>query len=172
MPDAPSGFRALSREAAMRMNVFSDYTYTLETVIQAGQKGMAITSVPVRTNPATRPSRLMSSVRGYVVKSVLTIVRIFMTYRPFRFFAVPGICLFLAGFAIGLRFLYYYLTVGGEGKIQSLILAALLLGSGFFLVVVGLVADLIAVNRNLLERLDWKVHQIEEKLGAWRRDID
>jgi glycosyltransferase involved in cell wall biosynthesis len=166
IPDAPSGFRAFSRNAAMQLHVFNDYTYTLETIIQAGQKSMAITSVPVRTNPYSRPSRLFKSIPSYLHRQVSTIVRIFMTYRPFRFFAVPGICLFTAGFAIGLRFLYYYLTVGGEGKIQSLILAALLLGSGFFLVVVGLVADLIAVNRNLLERLDWKVQQIEEKLSG------
>lgn len=166
VPDAPSGFRAFSRNAAMRIHVFSEYSYTLETIIQAGQKGMAITSVPVRTNPYSRPSRLFNSIPAYLNRQVTTIVRIFMTYRPFRFFAGPGMFLFVTGFAIGLRFLYFYLTVGGEGKIQSLILAALLMGSGFFLVVVGLVADLIAVNRNLLERLDWKVQQIEDKLGS------
>jgi len=172
IPDAPSGFRAISRNAAMQLHVFNEYTYTLETIIQAGQKSMAITSVPVGTNPDSRPSRLYKNIPTYLHRQVSTIVRIFMTYRPFRFFAVPGIFLFVAGFAIGLRFLYFYLTVGGEGKIQSLILAALLMGSGFFLVVVGLVADLIAVNRNLLERLDWKVQQIEEKLGGEKRDPD
>jgi glycosyltransferase involved in cell wall biosynthesis len=164
VPDAPSGFRAFSRNAAMRLHVFSEYSYTLETIIQAGQKGMAITSVAVRTNPYSRPSRLFTSIPAYLNRQVMTIVRIFMTYRPFRFFAGPGMFLFIAGFAISLRFLYFYLTVGGHGKIQSLILAALLMGSGFFLVVVGLVADLLAVNRNLLERLDWKVQQIEDKL--------
>ena len=165
LPDAPSGFRAFSRNAAMRIHVFSEYSYTLETIIQAGQKGMAITSVPVRTNPYCRPSRLFNSIPAYLNKQVTTIVRIFMTYRPFRFFAGPGMFLFITGFAIGLRFLYFYLTVGGEGKIQSLILAALLMGSGFFLVVIGLVTDLIAVNRNLLERVDWKIHEIEEMLA-------
>jgi glycosyltransferase involved in cell wall biosynthesis len=169
IPDAPSGFRAISRNAAMQLHVFNEYTYTLETIIQAGQKSMAITSVPVRTNHYSRPSRLFKNIPTYVQRQVSTIVRIFMTYRPFRFFTVPGILLFIAGFAIGLRFLYFYLTVGGEGKIQSLILAALLMGSGFFLVVVGLVADLIAVNRNLLERLDWKVQQIEEKLESKKK---
>lgn len=164
VPDAPSGFRAFTRNAAMQLHVFSEYSYTLETIIQAGQKGMAIASVPVRTNPYTRPSRLVASIPAYLNRQVTTIVRIFMTYRPFRFFAGPGMFLFIAGFMVGLRFLYFYLTVGGEGKIQSLILAALLMGSGFFLMVVGLVTDLIAVNRNLLERLDWKVQQIEEKL--------
>lgn len=172
IPDAPSGFRAISRKAAMQLHVFNEYTYTLETIIQAGQKSMAITSVPVRTNPYARPSRLFKDIPTYIHRQVSTIVRIFMTYRPFRFFAVPGIFFFIAGFAIALRFLYFYLTVGGEGKIQSLILAALLMGSGFFLVIVGLVADLIAVNRNLLERLDWKVQQIEEKLGSKKKDPD
>ena len=172
IPDAPSGFRAISRRAAMQLHVFNEYTYTLETIIQAGQKSMAIISVPVRTNHYSRPSRLFKSIPSYVQRQVSTIVRIFMTYRPFRFFAVPGILLFVAGFAIGLRFLYFYLTVGGEGKIQSLILAALLMGSGFFLGVVGLVADLIAVNRNLLERLDWKVQQIEEKLESKKKGHD
>ena len=165
VPDAPSGFRAFTRNAAMRVHVFSEYSYTLETIIQAGQKGMAITSVGVRTNPFSRPSRLFNSIPSYLNRQVTTIVRIFMTYRPFRFFAGPGIFLFIAGFAIGLRFLYFYLTMGGEGKVQSLILAALLMGSGFFLVIVGLVTDLIAVNRKLLERLDWKVQQIDERLG-------
>ena len=165
VPDAPSGFRAFTRNAAMRVHVFSEYSYTLETIIQAGQKGMAITSVGVRTNPISRPSRLFNSIPSYLNRQVTTIVRIFMTYRPFRFFAGPGIFLFIAGFAIGLRFLYFYLTMGGEGKVQSLILAALLMGSGFFLVIVGLVTDLIAVNRKLLERLDWKVQQIDERLG-------
>jgi glycosyltransferase involved in cell wall biosynthesis len=172
IPDAPSGFRAISRKAAMQLHVFNEYTYTLETIIQAGQKSMAITSVPVRTNPYSRPSRLFKNIPTYLHRQVSTIARIFMTYRPFRFFAVPGTLLFIAGFAVGVRFLYFYLTVGGEGKIQSLILAALLMGSGFFLVVVGLVADLIAVNRNLLERLDWKVQQIEEKLGNKKQDTD
>jgi glycosyltransferase involved in cell wall biosynthesis len=172
IPDAPSGFRAISRKAAMQLHVFNEYTYTLETIIQAGQKSMAITSVPVRTNPYSRPSRLFKNIPTYLHRQVSTIVRIFMTYRPFRFFAVPGGLLFLAGFAIGLRFFYFYLAEGGEGKVQSLILAALLMGSGFFLVVVGLLADLIGVNRNLLEGLDWKVKQIEEKLGNKKQYTD
>ena len=164
VPDAPSGFRAMSRNAAMRLHVFSDYSYTLETIIQAGQKGMAITSVPVRTNPYVRSSRLFGNLPSYIRRQVSTIFRIFMTYRPFRFFAAPGIFLFLAGLLISLRFLYFYITTGGAGHVQSLILSAMLMGGGFFLIIVGLLADLIGVNRNLLERLDWKVHEIEEKL--------
>jgi glycosyltransferase involved in cell wall biosynthesis len=165
IPDAPSGFRAISRNAAMQLHVFSEYTYTLETIIQAGQKSMAITSVPVRINRYSRPSRLFKNIPTYLYRQVSTIVRIFMTYRPFRFFAVPGILLFISGFTIGLRFLYFYFTAGGGGQIQSLILAALLMGAGFFLVVVGLLADLIGVNRSLLERLDWKIQEIDGKLS-------
>ena len=163
IPDAPSGFRAMSREAATQLNVFNEYTYTLETIIQAGQKGMAILSVPVRTNTALRPSRLVRNIPQYVGYSMLTIVRIFMTYQPFRFFAIPGAISFLAGFLIGLRFLFFYVTRGGAGHIQSLILASLLMGVGFFMLVIGLVTDLIAVNRKLLEKLDWRMQKIDEK---------
>jgi glycosyltransferase involved in cell wall biosynthesis len=108
IPDAPSGFRAMSREAALRLNVFNDYTYTLETIIQAGQKNMAIVSVPVRVNGDLRPSRLVKSIPRYVQKSILTIIRIFVVYKPFRFFMAFGLLLFLSGFAIGLRYLYYF----------------------------------------------------------------
>lgn len=169
IPDAPSGFRAMSRDAAMRLHVFNDYSYTLETIIQAGHKSMAITSVPVRTNGQLRPSRLVVSVPSYMRRQLLTILRIFMTYRPFYFFAVPGIVSFLAGFSIGVRFTYFYLfQVGPTGHIQSLILAALLMGTGFFLLVVGLLADLASVNRKLLEGLDWRVKRIEETVSSER----
>lgn len=160
IPDAPSGFRAMSRNAAMQLNVFSDYTYTLETIIQAGQKGMAITSVPVRTNADLRPSRLVKSIPGYVQRSIFTIVRIFMTYKPFRFFAFPGLLSFFCGFIIGLRFLFYYFSEAGAGHVQSLILAALLMGNGFFLVVTGLLADLIAVNRKLMEDVQYRLRKL------------
>lgn len=162
--DAPSGFRAVTREAAMRLKVYTDYTYTIETIIQAGQKGMAITSVPVSTNPNLRSSRLVKSLFGYMNRQMLTMVRIFMTYRPFRFFAVPGIVFLTAGFLIGARFVYFFVTGDGGGHIQSVILAALLLGLGFFMVVVGLVADLISVNRKLLEGLDWRLQKMEEHM--------
>lgn len=162
IPDAPSGFRAISRDAAMRLNVFNEYTYTLETIIQSGQKGMAITSVPIRTNKDLRPSRLVKSISSYISQSILTIIRIFMTYRPLRFFAIPGVISFSLGMLISLRFLYFYLTGNGSGHIQSIVLAALLLGIGFFLCVVGLIADLIAVNRKLMEKLDWRLQKVEE----------
>lgn len=164
IPDAPSGFRAMSRNAAMRIKVFNKYTYTLETIIQAGQKGMAITSVPVRTNEVKRESRLIKSIPDYIIRSVITILRIFMTYKPFRFFAILGTISLLSGMALSFRFLYFYFTLQGSGHIQSVILAALLLGTGFFLFIVGLLADLISVNRKLLEQLDWRMRKIEERL--------
>ncbi|HSV27456.1 MAG TPA: glycosyltransferase family 2 protein, partial [Sedimentisphaerales bacterium] len=151
--DAPSGFRAMSRAAAQRLMVFNDYTYTLETIIQAGQSGMAILSVPVRVNEELRPSRLFRSIPSYMWRSIVTIVRIFVVYRPFRFFASIGILLFLSGFAIGLRFLWFFLTGQGEGHIQSLILAGVLLAMGFQTFLVAFIADLLAANRKMLEDL-------------------
>lgn len=157
IPDAPSGFRAMSRTAAQRLMVFNDYTYTLETIIQAGQKNMAITSVPIRVNKDLRPSRLVKSIPSYIQRSIVTIVRIFIIYRPFRFFATIGAVLFSIGFLIGLRFLLYYLNGEGEGHVQSLILAALLLGLGFQTLLIAVVADLLAANRKLLEEVRFKV---------------
>ena len=153
IPDAPSGFRAISRSAAQRLVVFSDYTYTLETIIQAGHKNIAITSVPVEINDELRPSRLVTSVWSYVTRSIVTIVRVFIIYRPFRFFATLAAVCFLAGFAIGVRFLVFYVTGDGSGHVQSLLLATLLMGAGFQLFVVAFVADLLAANRKLLEEL-------------------
>ncbi|AHE98510.1 glycosyltransferase family 2 protein [Thioalkalivibrio paradoxus] len=153
IPDAPSGFRAISRSAAQRLMVFSDYTYTLETIIQAGQKNMAIASVPVRVNGDLRPSRLVKSIPSYILRSIVTIVRIFVVYRPFRFFATTGAVLFGAGVLIGLRFVWKWLGGEGEGHIQSLILAGALLVMGFQTILIAFVADLIAANRKLLEEL-------------------
>jgi glycosyltransferase involved in cell wall biosynthesis len=165
IPDAPSGFRAMSREAALRLNVFSEYTYTLETLIQAGQKNMAIAFVPVRVNEDLRPSRLVKSIPSYVKRSVLTIVRIFVVYRPFRFFAAIGVLLSGGGVAIGLRFLYYYFRDGGAGHVQSLILASVLLGIGFQTILVAFVADLLAVNRRLMEDVQFRLRKIEGRRG-------
>lgn len=151
IPDAPSGFRAISRSAAQRLIVFNDYTYTLETIIQAGQKNMAIMSVPVGVNEDLRPSRLVKSIPSYIKRSIITIVRIFIIYRPFRFFGSIGLGLFVAGFLIGLRFLFHFLVGEGDGHVQSLILAALLLGMGFQTLLIAFVADLLAANRKLLE---------------------
>lgn len=151
--DAPSGFRAFSREAAARLNVFSDYTYTLETIIQAGQKNMGIVSVPVNVNVDLRPSRLVRSIPSYVRKSVATILRILVIYKPFRFFMAMGSLLFFSGFAVGLRFVFYYAQGQGDGHVQSLILAAVLMIIGFQTGLLAFIADLLSVNRRLLEEL-------------------
>jgi glycosyltransferase involved in cell wall biosynthesis len=153
IPDAPSGFRAMSRSAARRLTVFSDYTYTLETIIQAGQKNMAITSVPIRVNGDLRPSRLVKSISSYIRRSIVTIIRVFVIYRPFRFFASIGITLFLLGFVIGLRFLYKWLTMDYDGHVQSLILASSLMVIGFQTILIAFVADLLSANRKLMEEI-------------------
>jgi len=161
--DAPSGFRALSRDAAMRMHVFNRYTYTVETIIQAGQKGMAIATVKVGVNGPTRPSRLARGMTSYVLQQLNVLVRVFMTYRPFRFFAIPGAVLTAAGGLLLLRFVYYYFANGGGGHVQSVVIGALCIGIGLFLIVIGLLADLIAVNRQLLEDVEWRVRRMEGK---------
>lgn len=161
IPDAPSGFRAMSREAAMRLNVFNEYTYTIETIIQAGQKGMAITSVPVRVNEDLRPSRLVKSIPSYVKRSIVTIIRIFATYRPMRFFMVPGLVLASISVLIGMRFLYFYLAGRGDGHIQSLILAAVLALVGAQLLMFGFVAELQGNNRKLLEEIQWRARRAD-----------
>jgi len=152
--DAPSGFRAFTREAAARLNVFSDYTYTLETIIQAGQKNMSIVSVPVRVNGDLRPSRLVRSIFSYVRRSMVTILRILILYRPVLFFLSMGTFLFLGGVALGARFLYLRYWVGaGSGQVQSVILAAVLMIFGFQTGLLAFIADLLSVNRRLLEEL-------------------
>ncbi len=168
VPDAPSGFRAMSRDAAMKLSVFNEYTYTLETLIQAGQKGMAVASVPIRVNPPTRPSKLVRSTGRYVFRSAVTILRVFVTYRPFRFFATLGIFSFVLGMAAGLRFIYLFFSGNGTGHVQSVILSALLLGTGFLLMLVGFLADLVSVNRKLLERVDYRLKRIESGLEEHR----
>jgi glycosyltransferase involved in cell wall biosynthesis len=171
IPDAPSGFRAISREAAMRMHVFSEYTYTIETIIQAGQRGMAIISVPIRTNDFLRKSRLIHSIPAYLARSLNTILRIFMTYKPLSFFVIPGGVSFIVGTILGLRFIYFYLITGtSSGHIQSLILVAVLLILGVFLVIVGLIADLISVNRKLLENVEYRIQRLDEKVEKIRKD--
>lgn len=164
IPDAPSGFRAMSREAALRFNVFNDYTYTLETIIQAGQKSIAITSVPVRVNRALRPSRLVKSIPSYLRKSMVTIVRIFVVYKAFRFFMSIGVALFCVGLLGGLRFLYFYLSEGGAGHIQSLIFSSILLGIGFQTMLTAFLADLLAVNRRLMEDVQYRMKKLEVPL--------
>ena len=159
--DAPSGFRAISREAALRLNVFNEYTYTLETIIQAGQKGMVITSVPIRTNRYLRPSRLVKSIPSYVKRSLLTILRIFMTYKPLRFFVILGSIPFSLGSLLGVRWLILFLSGTPKAHVPSLILAAILILIGFQLWMFGLVADLMAVNRKMLEDVQLRLRRLE-----------
>ena len=163
IPDAPSGFRAMTRHAAMRINVFSSYTYTLETIIQAGHKNIPITSVPIRTNPDLRPSRLAKSMCQYIQSSLWIIVRIFMTYKPFRFFAFPGIAMFGGGF-IGAGVWTYMRFLVWEDPARHrdfLTLTVLCMILGALLVIVGFIADLIGVNRQLLEDIRWRLREQE-----------
>lgn len=161
IPDAPSGFRAYSRDAAMRMNVINEYTYTLETIVQAGRNKMACTSVPIRTNGELRPSRLFNSMFGYVKKSMLTIVRAFMMYRPLYFFTIIGSILTVIGVAIGIRFIYFFSIDGGRGHTQSLILASMMIILGVMTGIVGLQADIISGNRKLLEDIQYHVRKLD-----------
>jgi glycosyltransferase involved in cell wall biosynthesis len=170
VPDAPSGFRAISRHAAMQLNVFSDYTYTLETIIQAGQKGIAVVSVPVGVNEDLRPSRLVKSVLSYVLRSLITIMRIFMTYKPMRFFMMPGLVFVGVGALIGLRFMYFWVIGNGAGHIQSLILVAILMVVGFQFALFGLLAELMAANRKLSEDIQWRVRRIETREFGFEGD--
>jgi glycosyltransferase involved in cell wall biosynthesis len=161
--DAPSGFRAMNREAAMRLHVFNRYTYTVETLIQAGRKGMRVTSVPVEVNPVTRPSRLMRGTASYVARQLNVMVRVFVTYKPFRFFATPGLVSLGLGAVLLLRFLWFYLTEGGAGHVQSVVIGSLLAGAGLFLIALGLLADQVAVNRQLLEDIEWRLRRADDR---------
>jgi glycosyltransferase involved in cell wall biosynthesis len=153
VPDTTSGFRAYTREAALRMTIVSEFTYTLESIIQAGKKRMAIGHVPVRTNLRTRPSRLFHSVWFYLKQSGSTIVRIYTMYEPLKVFTSIGALAVAAGLATSARFLYFYFTGSGGGHVQSLLLSAVLLIVGFQVMLMGLVADVISANRKLLEDL-------------------
>lgn len=173
IPDAPSGFRAYSREAAMRLNVVNEYTYTLETIVQAGRSKIAMESVPIRTNGELRPSRLFNSMFGYVKKSMLTILRAFMMYRPLMVFTVIGAIIFALGLAVGIRFLIFYFGGTGAGHIQSLILASTLMLLGFQTFIVGLLADIISANRKILEDVQYHVRRLDfdrEQEKAWEVD--
>ena len=161
IPDAPSGFRAYSREAAMQMNVVNEYTYTLEQIVQAGRTKIAITSVPIRTNDELRPSRLFSSMFGYVKKSMLTIIRAYLMYKPMRFFIGLGFIPFLIGLAIGIRFIVLLCMGGGQGNVQSLILCSMLILIGVMIWVVGLLADVMAANRKILQEIQQKVREMD-----------
>ena len=170
IPDAPSGFRAYSREAAM--NVINEYTYTLETIVQAGRTKIAQTSVPIRTNPELRKSRLFNSMFGYVKKSMLTILRAFMMYKPMRFFNTVGAIIMTCGVALGIRFLVYLFIGEGTGHIQSLILTSMLILVGFQTFLIGLQADLIAANRKLIEDVQYHVRKMDYDGVKIKEDVE
>ncbi len=161
IPDAPSGFRAFSREAAMRINVVNDYTYTLETIVQAGRNKIPITSVPVRTNPELRESRLFHSIWGYVKKSVLTILRALLMYKPLYCFTMVATVPSIVGILIGIRFMVYLFLGQGNGHTQSLMLACTLLIIGFITFVIGMLADVISANRKILEDVQYQIKRQE-----------
>lgn len=149
--DAPSGFRAFSRNAAMQLNVFDNYTYTLETIIQAKAKGLILKCVPIRVNPDLRKSKLVRNMFDYIRRSMFTMIRMFIIYRPFRFFAILAGMFFLVGSLIGLRFLYYFVFESGAGHIQSLILSAILIITGVQVGVIAVLSELLSINRKILE---------------------
>ena len=164
IPDAPSGFRAYSREAALQLNVVNEYTYTLEQIVQAGRNKIAIMSVPIRTNAELRPSRLFSSMFGYVKKSMLTIIRSYIMYKPLQFFIMLGSVPVIGGLILGIRFLVRFLMGNGAGNIQSLILVSLLITIGVLLWVIGILADTIAANRKIMQDVQVRVRKMDYEL--------
>lgn len=153
VPDTTSGFRAYSREATLHMNIISTFSYTLETIIEAGQKDMQIVSIPIQTNQTERPSRLFKSNWYYIRRSAATIVRIYSMYQPLRVFFYTGFIGLMAGFVLSLRYLYFMIIGEGTGHIQSVIIAAVFFIIGFFMIMIGLLADVIAANRKLIEKI-------------------
>jgi len=164
--DAPSGFRAISRETALRLNIFTDYTYTLESIIQAGSKGINIMTVPVRVNEKQRESRLVKSSLSYVIKSLRAIVWVVLIYNPSKVFNRLGVALFAAGFLLGVRFIYYFLTGEGTGHIQSLILLSVLITLGLGSILLSAFAGLISVNRRLSEDIQYRLRKLEYEEGG------
>jgi glycosyltransferase involved in cell wall biosynthesis len=170
VPDTTSGFRAYTRDAALRMTIVSEFSYTLESIIQAGKKRMAIAHVPVSTNPRTRPSRLFHSIWSYLKRSGATIVRIYAVYEPLKVFTYIGAVIFALGLLVSLRFLYYYFFSYEPGKIQSLIFSAVLMIVGFQIVLIGLVADILSGTRKLLEDVLYRVRGLELDRRAAERE--
>jgi len=161
--DAPSGFRAITRNAALKLNVFNTFTYTHETIIQAGLKNMVIQNVPVRVNAVKRSSRLFKSIPLYIIRSFIAILRMMVVYRPFRFFFTIGAIFLFAGFIFGIRYLYYLIAGEGTGHVQSVILSGVLIGISFQMILVAFIADLLGVNRKLLEEIQYRLRKQDIK---------
>ena len=161
IPDATSGFRAYSKEAALQMNVISDFTYTVETIISAGNKNLAIEHIPVRTNEKLRESRLFPSIQVYLRRTLVTMLKVYSMYRPLKVFTIAGGTALLVGFMIGCRYLFFFFQGQTEGHIQSLILSAIMLTVGFQMIMMGISAELISVNRQLLEDIQLRIKKNE-----------
>ncbi len=170
IPDAASGFRAYSREAALHLNVVSRYTYTLEQIVQAGRTGISIVSVPVRINEELRPSRLSKNTFDYVWRSVLTIARAYMMYRPLMAFVSVSAVPILAGLILGVRYLILFSQGHGSGHVQSLLLAVTLILMGGMILVVGLLADLIAANRKILQEIQYRTREIDYRTESLEQE--
>lgn len=172
IPDAPSGFRAISREAALRINVTNEYTYTLETIVQAGREKIPMAHVSINTNGELRPSRLFNSMLGYVRKSMVTIIRAYIMYKPLKFFTLVGAIPFICGLLLGIRYLFLLIAVNASGHVQSLILASTLLLMGFITLIIGFMADIQAKNRMILEDIQYHVRKIDyEESERLRKEI-
>ncbi len=161
VPDATTGFRAYNREAALRLNIVSNYTYTIESIIQAAYKNLAIENITIQTNPVHRPSRLFKNIPQYISRSIVTMVRVWAMFNPMRMFMNLGVIALCIGGLIGWRFLLFYWAGEGGGHIQSLLFASVCVIAGIQLLVIGLVADLISVNRRLLEDVLLRIKRIE-----------
>ncbi len=157
IPDTTSGFRAYSREAALQMNIISTFSYTLETIIEAGQKDIPIISIPIETNKTERPSRLFKSNWYYIKRSFSTIVRIYTMYQPLRVFFYTGLITMMGGFLLGVRYLYFMILGEGKGHVQSVIIAAVLMLLGFIFFMIGLLADVISANRKIIEEVQYQI---------------
>ena len=166
IPDATSGFRAFKRDAALQLNILSDYTYTHETSIQAGLHNLKVESVPIKINPKTRASRLFSSTFSYIWNSGINILRIYTLYRPLKIFTLMALVNFILGTGLGVRFLYYYFIDEGGGHVQSLIMSAILFNLSFVLFVVGVMSDLIGFNRRLLEEMVMRMRRMQGQLTS------
>jgi hypothetical protein len=149
----------------MRINVFNNYTYTLETIIQAGRKNMAVMSVPIGVNEDLRPSRLVKSIPSYIKISIITIIRIFIIYKPVNFFFFFGSLSFLPGFLLGVRWLIFFFMGTDRTRLPSLILTAILILTGVFFYFMGVLADLISVNRKILEENQYRLRKLESEKG-------
>lgn len=172
-PDATSGFRAITRDAALRTIVLGEYSYTLETLIQAGAGQLSVEYVPVRINPPTRPSRLMRNAAQFVAQSTATLVRAYTMYRPLRVFSAIGILLIAGGAFFGLRYLYFFLVGQGAGHVQSVILSGVLLIMGFQVLLIGLLADLVGFNRKILEEALFRIRRLElDQMKSGEDDTD